>query len=695
MRRYMLLVALMILSISALKAQQARKFFPAKHLMTVGIYYYPEHWNPSQWERDIKNIAATGYEFIHLAEFAWVQMEPTEGQYDFNWLDEVVALAARNNLKVIMCTPSATPPAWLGVKYPEIYVMNSNYVRAEHGTRANGCQTNQIFRQYVEKINTQMAIRYGKNPTIIGWQIDNEPEAKPDYSPCTQEAFRQWLQTKYKTIANFNNAWGNAFWGQLFDSFAQVQIPNANLVGWWGCNPHALLDYKRFTADIQADFLDFQASTLREHISDSQYITTNYTANCPGSDPYRTQKLDFTTFTAYPNGGQQNIGNQGFRLGNGKVFNFANDYYRNIGGITGVMELQLGQVNWGNVNPLLLPGTVRMWLWHNFSLGSELACSYRYRQILYGAEQYHSGVIKTDGVTPSQGGLDYVQFMKELKTIRNTANTQAKEPEQVAARRTAILWNHDNFWSIDRQKQTWQWDAWGFPGRYQEILKSFGAPVDIVSERADLSHYKFVVVPAYELVDSALVAQWSRYAANGGNLIITCRTGMKDRNGHLWEGEIAAPISQLIGSQITAFDMLPNETQGEIVYNRTTYNWNNWADLLDADKGTDILATYSNQFYAGKAAVVKHSIGKGTVTYIGVDTDDSKLERDVLKSIFAQNNVPIENYPEGVYVNWRAGLFVAVNYSSENKEINIPEKAKILIGEKTLAPAGVVVWHLE
>jgi len=691
----MLLVALMILSISALKAQQARKFFPTKDLMTVGIYYYPEHWNPSQWERDIKQIAAMGYEFIHLAEFAWVQMEPTEGQYDFKWLDEVVALAAKSNLKVIMCTPSATPPAWLGIKYPEIYVMNSNYLRAEHGTRANGCQTNQIFRQYLEKINTQMAIRYGKNSTIIGWQIDNEPEAKQDYSPCTQEAFRQWLQNKYKTIANFNNTWGNAFWGQLFDSFAQVQIPNANLVGWWGCNPHALLDYKRFTADIQADFLDFQATTLRKHISDNQYITTNYTANCSGSNPYLTKELDFTTFTAYPNGGQQNIGNQGFRLGNGKVFNFANDYYRNIGGITGVMELQPGQVNWGNVNPLLLPGTVRMWLWHNFSLGSELACSYRYRQILYGAEQYHSGVIKTDGVTPSQGGLDYIQFMKELKTIRNIANTQAKEPEQIAARRTAILWNHDNFWSIDRQKQTWQWDAWGFPGKYQEILKSFGAPVDIVSEKADLSHYKFVVIPAYELVDSALIAQWTRYAASGGNLIITCRTGMKDRNGHFWEGEIAAPISQLIGAHIDAFDMLPGETQGEITYNRATYNWNNWADVIEADKGTDILATYSNQFYAGKAAVVKHCIGKGTVTYIGVDTDDSKLERDVLKSIFAQNNVTIENYPEGVYVNWRAGLFVAVNYSSDNKEINIPEKAKILIGEKTLAPAGVVVWRLE
>jgi len=692
-KNYFLLILLSLFLCAQLHAQVKSPLSSKKDLMTVGIYYYPEHWNPKQWERDLKNIADLGFEFVHLAEFSWAQIESEEGRFNFEWLDQSIELAAKYNLKVILCTPSITPPAWLGAKHPEIYLMNSNYIRAEHGTRANGSSSNKTFNDYVAKINTEIAKRYGKNKNIAGWQIDNEPEGKSDYSPSAQEAFRQWLKAKYKTINVLNSAWGNAFWSQLFNTFDQILIPNTNLVGWWGNNPHAILDYKRFTADIQAEFLDQQAITLRKYILPSQYITTNYTASCPGSDPHRTKALDFASFTAYPNGGQHNIGSQGFRLGNGHAFAFANDFYRNITGVTGIMELQPGQVNWGNVNPLLLPGTVRMWLWHNFGMGSELACSYRYRQILYGSEQYHAGIMKTDGVTLSQGGEEYKQFISELKELRKTAKPDSKMPVQMAARKTAVLWNHENFWSIDRQKQTYQWDTWDFPGKYQEILKSFGAPVDIVTETADLSQYPFVVIPAYDLVDSALVKKWTNYVSNGGQLIVTCRTATKDRNGHFWEGEIAAPISGLIGAHISANDMMPADVQGDIVYQGKHYSWNNWADIMAADKTTEVIATYNNQFYAGKAAAVKHKIGKGEVTYIGVDTDDSRLEKDILRSVFKNAGVSTEDYPKGVYVNWRDGLFVAVNYSSNTQTIDIPKDAKIFTGSKDLVTAGVLVWQ--
>lgn len=673
-------------------AQDAKKFFPEKNLMTVGIYYYPEHWDPSQWERDIKNISDMGFEFVHLAEFAWFKMEPEEGKYDFNWLDKIVELCKKYNLKVLMCTPSATTPAWMRNKYPETFVMEGHYIRSEHGTRGLGSIVNPLYLDFVEKIVAEMAKRYGQDPAIVGWQLDNEPDAKPDYSPSSQDAFRQWLKNKYQTIEALNAAWGNAFWSQWYSGFDQVIIPNTTIVGWWGNNPHALLDFKCYSADAQAEFLDFQATILRKNISASQYITTNYTAVCPGADAHRTKLLDFASFTAYPNGGQDNIGNQGFRLGNDRIMTFANDYYRNITGVTGVMELQPGPVNWGSVNPLLMPETVRMWLWHNFAAGSTLACSYRFRQINYGAEQYHSGIIKTDGITPSQGGEDYMQFISELKKLREEYQPNAKMPENIALRTTAILWNHKNFWSLDRQKQTYQWDAWGFPGKYQEILKSFGAPVDIIDEKSDLSKYKFVVVPAYELVDSTLILKWTEYANNGGNLIITCRTATKNRQGHFWEAETAAPISKLIGAHITATDMLPSDVQGTIAYNEETFAWNNWADLLQPDEGTEILAKYSNQFYAGQAAVVKHKQGKGNVVYIGVNTDDFKLEKEILRSVFTHVGVSTENYPQGVYVYWRNGFFVSVNYSSDNYTVNIPASAKILIGSKEMKPAGVAVW---
>ena len=674
------------------KAQKTSRFFPEPDLITTGIYYYPEHWNENQWERDIAKIAAMGFEFVHIAEFAWFKMEPAEGKFNFTWLDKVVNLCTKYKLKILLCTPSATTPTWMRINYPETFVMDGRYIRAENGTRGLGSIVNKKYRGFVKRIVAEMAKRYGHNKNVIGWQLDNEPDAKPDYSPDSQEAFRTWLKNKYKTIDSLNYAWGTAFWSQWFNNFDQVIIPNTNLVGWWGNNPHALLDFKRYAADVQAEFLDFQTHELRNFISNDQFITTNYTAISTGADAMRTKELDFATYTAYPNGGSDNIGKLGFRLGNSKVILFAADYFKSVKGISGVMEIQPGPVNWGSYNPLLLPGTVRMWLYHSFAAGGKLACSYRFRQILYSAEQYHSGVILTDGITPSPGGEDYMQFMKEIKELRKQYKPNAIMPEKLAARSTAILWNLENYWTIERQKQTFQWNTWNYPIKFLEIAKSFGAPVDIIPESADLSRYNFVIIPAYEMSDSSLIKKWNDYAANGGHLIITCRTATKNRMGHFWEAETAAPIRELIGASIKATDMLSGNAQGDIIMNEKHYNWNNWADLLEPDKNTEALAVYNNQFYNGKAAVVTHKVGKGWVTYIGVDTDDSKLEKDILRSVYAAANVSTENYPDGIYVYWRDGFYVAVNYSSEEYTMNIAETGKILIGEKNLKPAGVLVW---
>lgn len=453
-----------------------------------------------------------------------------------------------------------------------------------------------------------------------------------------------------------------------------------------------MLDLKRYSADEQAGFLDFQAISLRKYISPDQYITTNYTAVCPFADPRATTKMDFATYTAYPNGGGSNMGDLGFRLGDPKLVLFASAYFKPKGGLTGVMEMQPGPTNWAGYASLLLPGTVRMWLYHSFAAGGEIACSYRFRQILYGAEQYHAAVIKTDGVTPSAGGEEYIQFNKEIGKLREYYQPDAQIPEKLAARKTAIVWNLENYWTIERQKQNVQWNAWNYPVKFLEMAKSFGAPVDVIDEKADLSSYKVVIIPAYEMADPGLIKKWTDYAANGGHLIITSRTATKDHQGHFWEGETAAPLSNLIGAHIKATDMLSPNVKGDIISGQDHYSWNIWGDQLAPDDNTMVLATYNDQFYKGSAAVVKRSIGKGAVTYIGVLSDDMKLEKGIMKDNYIASGASVENYPPGVYVYWRDGFYTAINYSSDNYDMPIPARAKILIGDKLLKPAGVLVW---
>jgi beta-galactosidase len=300
--------------------------------------------------------------------------------------------------------------------------------------------------------------------------------------------------------------------------------------------------------------------------------------------------------------------------------------------------------------------------------------------------------MKLDGVTLSQGGRDYEQTMKEMKELRKIYNPGATYPAKLAARKTALLWNYDNYWSLERQKQTDQWDTRRFFQNYLEIAKSFGAPTDIVYEKDDLSAYKVVIAPAFEMVDPALVQKWMNYVRQGGNLVLTIRTGVKNRWGHLFHSGWAGPVYPLIDATISDFDQLLPSAKGKIEYNSNTYTWNTWADLVTANKPENEPAHYTDQFYAGKAAVVTNKIGKGTVTYIGVYTDDLRLENDVLRKVYEQAGATTENYPEGIYVQWRDGLWVAVNYTSKDYTLNLPENALILQGEKTLKSPGVTIW---
>jgi len=670
----------------------AQDFFPKSDLMKIGVFYYPEQWPKEQWQRDFNNIAKFGFEFTHLAEFAWTFLEPEEGKFDFAWLDEAMVMADQAGLKVIMCTPSLTPPAWLGEKYPEIYLVGGDGRRREHGIRANASLTNPKYREYLRRIVHELGKHYGQDTRIWGWQLDNEPLATPDYSPSARKAFQVWLKNRYGNIDALNKVWGGSFWSTRYQNFEQVIIPNAEMNYEDKLSPHALLDFQRFTADVTADFLNEQADILRQYILPEQWITTNYVNAITSADPRRADHLDFQSFTMYPVSGRNFLGGNNFRTGNPYRIMEACDYFRSVNGVTGLMELQPGQVNWAPVNPQLEPGTVHMWLMQAFGGGCSFACTYRYRHPIYSSEMYHEGIVGTDGVTLSQGGQEFVQAINEMKMLRTHYRPDARMPEALSARKTGLLWDPENMWDLDIQPQTTQWNTWKLRNTYSSIVKSTGAPMDFISEKSDFSLYPFIVAPAYQLINPELVEKWTNYVKEGGHLILTCRTGHKDKNGHFFEAKPAETIAKLIGADLEFFDMLPEGTVANVTANGKKYPWSTWSEMVSTHPGTEVLATYSDQYYKGKAAITTRKLEKGSVTFIGVITMDGDLEREMVRRVYETAGVKIENLPAGIYMEWRDGFMVAVNYTDYPFEVKAANGKEILVGENPLKPVSALVW---
>jgi len=665
--------------------------FPDDIPMNVGAYYYPEQWDPSQWDRDLENMANLGFQFTHFAEFAWSKLEPEDGRFDFEWLDRAVELAQHHGLKIILCTQSCAPPAWMVEAHPDVLLTDINGRRKEHGTRANMSFANPVYRQYVERMTREIGKRYGNHPAVAGWQLHNEPYGHYDYSECAQLRFRDWLRAKYTSIEQLNEAWGNAFWSQEYQSFDQIRIPNTALLD-GGINPHQLADYYNYNADEVAGFLDLQASVLKEMITPKQWITTNYISGVESADARRTQVLDFPSFTCYIVFGNEGMGETGFRIGNPNLIDFGSAFLKPIRGTTGIMELQPGQVNWGAINPQPLPGAVRLWLWHAYARGNNFVCTYRYRQPLSGSEQYHYGIMRPDGISLSPGGKEYMDFIEELNKVKFARPSDTPTPAELEQRRTAILWTHDNRWDLNISKRSILWNNEAHLYKYLNALRTIGATFDLISETQDLSSYSTLIVPAYQKVDSELVQKWTQFAENGGNLIITCRTGHRDMNGHLWEGAWSQPILDLIGADIEFYDCLPADHTGTVEFEGKNYKWNSWAEVMVPRPGTRALATHQSEYYEGQAVATRRKLEKGTVTYIGIDSQNGDLEKELVRRAMEANNIPTESYPEGIIKCYRDGLHILLNYTSSPYSAKIPKQSEVVIGTHVLPPAGVLVW---
>ncbi|BHH84524.1 beta-galactosidase [Desulforhopalus sp. 52FAK] len=666
----------------------------------IGVYYYPEQWPEAQWERDIQNISKCGMKHIHLAEFSWIHLQPNEDEFDFHWLNRAIDLADKHNLKVVLCTPTATPPIWMTKNHPEILMVKETGARVTHGSRAHRCVNSEKFRMFSERIATEMAKRYGQHPAVIGWQIDNEIghyENGGCYCNSCQQKFTHFLKNKYKNIEELNKNWAGDFWSQNYQSFEQIELPNAYALPYLP-NEHALLDFKRFFSLSLSDYLEDQSEILRKHINEKMWITHNFMKDDPHHFAGHVKSgLDLYTLTIYPVAGLYH-GQQGrelHRIGDPYNIAFNHDKTRSHNGRWGIMEQQPGQVNWGPHNVRPYPGSTRLWLWTAIAHGAEFLDTYRYRQPLGGSEQYHEGITTLDGVGLSPGGQDFIKTAEELQSLEELLNSEKTGTACHTQNRIALCIDWDSLTALSIHPQSELFSPHQCLEYFYRGCKRLGLEVDIIYPEniEQIFSYELTCVVLVDLASDHFVDTISRYVAEGGHTILSPRNFSRLTNGHFPEIEYSQRFEQLTGCVFQGYDVMIPGHKGKIDLpaDSKSITWQAWAEQVLPPDNSEIFALHADQFYQGQTASFTMKKGKGRISYIGFAEKEgvATLMERYIKYTFPKSPV----LPDNTLFTRQGFLGFFLNYNDHGVTLpaEILKNGKLLLGERQVGPADLAI----
>ncbi len=467
---------------------------------TLGTCYYPEHWPRAIWEEDARRMADLGLTWVRIGEFAWSRLEPVEGGYHFEWLDDAIAVLQGAGLKVVLGTPTATPPRWMLDKLPDMLAVDAEGRPRKFGSRRHYCFSHEGYKAECARIVGALAERYGG--MADAWQTDNEygcHDTTLSYSKAAEAAFRTWLARRYNDVSVLNKAWGNVFWSMDYAAFDQIDLPNLTVTE---PNPAHVLAFLRFSSDQVVAFNRLQAEIIRAH-SDAP-ITHNYMGKVTEFDHFDVgEDLDIASWDSYPLGfledraGADEAHQLAYaRQGDPDFQAFHHDLYRAVGkGRLWIMEQQPGPVNWAPYNPEPLPGMVRLWSWEAFAHGAEAVCYFRWRQAPMAQEQMHAGLLRPDSVE-APAFAEARQVAAEIAEAPTVETRQAK---------VALIYDYASEWAWTVQPHGRGLGYFRLVLDTYRALRCLGLSVDIVPPEARaIEGYKVVLAPGLMIADPAL-----------------------------------------------------------------------------------------------------------------------------------------------------------------------------------------------
>jgi len=651
-----------------------------------GVDFYPEHWPEDYWPEAARLMAEARFNVVRLAEFAWSKMEPKEGQFDFSWLDSAIDILAQHDMRIVLGTPTASPPAWLLNKYPDIFRVREDQLRLTYGNRREYCPSNRRYIEYSSKIVGQMAQHYAHHPAVIGWQIDNE-FGERCYCPNCAEAFRKWLHCRYQTLDELNDKWGTVFWSHTYGGWEEIPVP---LTTGGSPNPGLALDFYRFSSDSYQAYQQKQIDLLREKCP--QHFITH---NCMGFKYDRidyfnlARPLDFVAWDNYPStqwSQQTEVDPSLLALAHASMRGLKR---RNFW----VIEQQAGPAGWEIVSTAPRPGQLRLWAYQSIAHGADGILFFRWRTNRFGTEQHWHGLLDADG-RPGRRYEEVRRMGCEITKLGGVIDGS------IIKASIAMLHSYEARFAFQIQANNPQFS---YPEHFHQIYKAFydrRVPVDIVCPTDDLGDYKLVIAPALHIVSEAVAENLKRFVQAGGVLVVTPRSGVKDEANAVVDLPLPGLLAELCGVKVEEYDsLLPDMSQvlefvsAEIAPNPQP-SARVWCDIL-APEDAEIVARYTCDFYAGKPAITINQYGQGKAIYVGTFGDKElydTLADWVLRLTGLQRSI---SAPAGIEVTerWQGDrrLLFILNHTARCHEITLDGNYTNLLDGSSRVRGTVVI----
>lgn len=654
----------------------------------LGVCYYPEQWPASQWVADAQRMRAMGLSVVRIGEFAWTRMEPSEGQFDWDWLDQAIAILADAGLKIVLGTPTAAPPHWLLKAYPQIAPVDAQGRRKPFGSRRHYCFSSPEFHAASARIVRAMGERYGQHPAVIAWQTDNEygcHDTILSYSDAALRGFRAWLESRYGDVAALNEAWGNAFWSMQVGSFDDIEFPIGLPAN---ANPIHALDFRRFASDEVLRYNRMQVEILRE-LSPGRDVLHNFMGFFGGFELHQMGcDLDVAAWDSYPLG-STDIASflsdaervRWARTGHPDIPAFHHDLYRGLcQGRWWVMEQQAGPVNWAPWNAEPLPGMVRAWTWEAIAHGAELVSYFRWRQLPYAQEQMHSGLNASDD-SLDVGGREAAQVASEMQSL------QALLDVPTAAARVALVIDYTSGWMTEIQPHGADMDYFAGAFRCYSALRQLGLDIDLVAASAPLVDYDLVVLPGLIQLPDALMASLRAARQRPGKApvwVFGPRCGSKTELFRIPNRLPPGPLAEFLPMQVRRVESLrPSRQVGITAGGQAIGHALRWREFVEPGANVAIDAHFED----GHPALLSH----GALRYVCADVDGDLL-RGWLEQAARDAGLATRRLPDALRLRRRGNLQFAFNYGSEAIRLPFVPQSACLLGSPELSPAGVAAW---